>query len=88
MTHLSKPKRIKNVRLLNRIRNNGYNRCQICGTIPSQTHHIDTVGRGGDDTADNIVRLCFTHHKEAHNAELTEDYLRELAQERIKEEGE
>lgn len=86
---IPKPKRIKDPKLLKRIRHNGYNRCQICGERPSQTHHIKTVGSGGDDVSENIVRLCeWTCHPEVEEGRITQDYLRELALQRIREEGE
>lgn len=85
---IPKPKRIKNPKLLKRIRDNDYNRCQVCGKRPSQTHHIKTVGSGGDDVSENIIRLCDKHHRETHDGHHEADYLRALAVKRIKEEGE
>ncbi|UWG96820.1 HNH endonuclease [Dehalobacter sp. DCM] len=86
---LSKRKRIKNPKLLDRIRHNGYNRCQICGEIPSEVHHIDSKGAGGDDISENLVRLSkWVYHPMAHAGKLDKDYLRALALKRIEEEGE
>lgn len=87
-THLLKPKRINNKDLLKRIRHNGYKRCQICGTIPGQTHHIKPKGSGGNDVSENIVRLCDKHHRETHDGNISAEYLYELALKRIREEGE
>jgi hypothetical protein len=86
---IPKPHRIVNKDLLKRIKNNGI--CQIPGCYgfqPYEPHHIKSKGSGGDDVSENIVRLCFDHHRQAHNAKFDKEYLRELALQRIREEGE
>lgn len=86
---IEKPKRIKDTKLLDRIRNNGYSRCQVCGQRPSQTHHIKSKGSGGGDVSENIVRLCFICHGHAHRSKPVSDAeFYELALKRIEEEGE
>ncbi len=85
---IPKPKRIKNKKLLDHIRHNGYNRCQICGTIPSQTHHIKSKGSGGYDISENIVRLCTKCHIKAHAGKYPDSTFIWLAYDRIREEEE
>ena len=60
---LSKPKRVKNRKLLDKIK---AGRC-ICqsGCYGKMTpSHITTVGNGGGDTPDNVVAMCMNHHSE------------------------
>lgn len=84
---IPKLKRIEDPKLLKRIRHNGYNRCQICGARPSQTHHLQSVGARGNDESTNIIRLCFKCHTQAHSGEIDKEKLHELALKRIREEG-
>lgn len=58
-----KPKRIVNKKLLKDTSNNP---CTVCGTYPSDPHHIKTRGSGGGDTASNLLALCRVHHVEIH----------------------
>src|ERR1019366_1561784 len=42
-------------------------RCQSCGCIEGlQVHHIEPRSRLGDDTAENLIALCFLCHQKAH----------------------
>ena len=41
-------------------------RCIICGWVPSDPHHVKTVGSGGDDVESNLLALCRKHHTEIH----------------------
>ena len=36
------------------------------GNAYCEVHHIEPLGEGGDDTAENAVCLCAAHHREAH----------------------
>jgi hypothetical protein len=36
------------------------------GNFYCEVHHIEPLGEGGDDSADNAVCLCAAHHREAH----------------------
>ncbi len=57
--------RIKNGALLRTYRGKP---CEICGSTETTVgHHIKTVGSGGDDIKENIVALCFIHHREIHD---------------------
>lgn len=85
---IPKPHRIKNEPLLKRIKNNGPCQMPECQNGDIDPHHIKTVGSGGNDESENIVRLCWQHHVRAHSGELKKDYLRELSLKRIEEEGE
>ena len=49
--------------------------CQICykkygpkSQNPVQAHHIDKLSEGGKDHSDNLIVLCFKHHKRLHFA--------------------
>lgn len=38
--------------------------CIACITpIAVEAHHVTTVGAGGDDVPENVMPLCFTHHR-------------------------
>lgn len=41
-------------------------------------HHIKTRGSGGDDTLENLITLCATHHYYAHQRVLKAERLREI----------
>lgn len=42
--------------------------CVACGVDPGgQAHHVKTRGSGGGDTADNLMPLCFEHHRQWHD---------------------
>lgn len=32
--------------------------CEVCGRAGTSLHHLKTRGSGGDDTPDNVIRLC------------------------------
>lgn len=58
-----KPKRITNPGLLEYIKTLP---CLCCTGVPSDPHHVKTVGSGGDDTVENVMPLCRIHHTEWH----------------------
>lgn len=35
--------------------------------VRSHPHHVISRGHGGDDTATNLLPLCFRHHREIHD---------------------
>lgn len=39
--------------------------CHCYGTTVA--HHIKTKGAGGDDSVENLIPLCTSHHQEIHN---------------------
>lgn len=44
--------------------------CRSCGAGGMNTlhiHHIKYRSRGGDDTEDNLITLCFRCHKKLHD---------------------
>lgn len=48
-----------------------HKRCSICGKTPSDLHHVDTIGMGGDrraidDSKYLKIQLCRLHHNQAH----------------------
>lgn len=40
--------------------------CSICLRLPSQVHHLKSVGAGGGDDLWNLCNLCPEHHHEYH----------------------
>lgn len=59
-----KKKRIENQKLLDEYRNRP---CEVCGLAPkSDPHHLISRGAGGDDTPENLISLCRSHHIQAH----------------------
>jgi hypothetical protein len=53
--------------------------CLLCGREPMHApHHIVTRGRLGPDAPENLVRLCRTHHGQAHDGGVTERELQGL----------
>lgn len=49
--------------------------CELCGakgfktssgSIYLESHHIQPLSDGGDDSIDNVIALCPNHHREAH----------------------
>lgn len=41
----------------------------LSGSIYLETHHIQPLSEGGDDTVDNVIALCPNHHRQAHFGE-------------------
>ena len=42
-------------------------RCQSCGCLRNlQVHHIQSRGRLGDDTEENLITLCASCHERIH----------------------
>jgi predicted restriction endonuclease len=58
-THKRDPKVVDNYRKV-------YRRCEICGVMPVEIHHIKTRGAGGNDEVQNLIALCIEHHTEVH----------------------
>jgi 5-methylcytosine-specific restriction endonuclease McrA len=47
-------------------------RCRFCNTEENlQPHHIQYVSEGGKDETNNLVTLCFEHHRAIHDGYLT-----------------
>lgn len=60
-----KKKRIVDKALLKELKGSP---CKICGsTYGSAAHHIRTKKSGGDDIDENLIALCFMHHRLAHD---------------------
>ena len=59
-----KEKKEKDPELLELYRNSP---CLICGSTPSDPHHLTTTGSGGGDNVQNLVSLCRKHHTEIHS---------------------
>lgn len=72
---MQKTKRIVNKELLEYIRKELF--CIVCGAPNPQPHHVSTKGSGGQDTADNLMPLCFREHRLWHDKGakyMTENY--------------
>ncbi len=65
-----KRKRIVDEELLETIRTLP---CIVCRTesisqpSPTQPCHVTSRGAGGDDVAENVIPMCFTHHRMQHD---------------------
>lgn len=58
-------------------------RCANCGSEDDlEIHHIVPVSLGGNDTISNLVPLCFSCHKAAHNGRDIHKYLRSTGRSR------
>lgn len=42
-------------------------RCEICGDVNAEVHHIITRGAGGTDDPENLIYLCRQHHSLIHS---------------------
>lgn len=61
---LSKPKRIRDPKLLAAYRKKP---CTVCGTRNAiDAAHIKSRGAGGDDIESNLLSLCRDHHIQQH----------------------
>lgn len=60
---LEKPKRVVNKKLIKDFQGRP---CVVCGK-PGNAHHIKSKGSSGNDTKNNLICLCFTHHREVHD---------------------
>lgn len=50
--------------------------CEICGRPCSgEPHHVITRGAGGPDLDINLIQLCGTCHRKAHNGKYKKEYL-------------
>lgn len=57
--------RIENRKLLDSYHNSA---CVACGeTQGTHAHHVRTKGAGGDDVPENLIALCFFHHRMIHD---------------------
>jgi 5-methylcytosine-specific restriction endonuclease McrA len=84
---IEKPKRIKDLKAIKKIRDQAKGFCEYCGVFkpPLHIHHIRSKGSGGSDTPDNLIALCFVCHHMAHNVSISKDRLRRIANDRIYE---
>ena len=62
--------------------------CEIptCRGVAVDIHHIEPRGIGGDpskDVIENLIALCRECHDKAEASDISKEYLRELAEERI-----
>lgn len=64
-----KPKRIENKELLKKYHKKP---CVVCGSIPSDPHHLKSRGAGGDDVETNLIALCRKCHSLIHSIGLTQ----------------
>jgi 5-methylcytosine-specific restriction endonuclease McrA len=46
-------------------------RCIICFRPYTHLHHIVPRSLGGKDEEDNLVTLCYSHHRKVHNSGAT-----------------
>ena len=53
--------------------------CVICGTMPYQYHHLTQWSETQDDSAENLVILCSSHHDEITRKILSNDTIRHFA---------
>lgn len=60
---VSKKKRIIDTELIEFIKTIP---CIICGRLPSDAHHLTSIGAGGDDIATNLMPLCRQDHSLIH----------------------
>ena len=71
-----KPKRIKLSngayrRLAEQVLKRDGNACQYCGCwTKSPPHHIKYRSQGGNDSLENLVTLCWKHHRELHDGKI------------------
>jgi hypothetical protein len=80
---LQKQKRIKDQKCIDKIRKIG--QCEIPECNSSyclQVHHIKSKGSGGNDTKNNLICLCYVHHRETHDGNISRDKLREIVRNR------
>ncbi|NRA67516.1 MAG: HNH endonuclease [Pseudobacteriovorax sp.] len=67
---LNRSKKVREIALL---RSKGH--CECCGEkgfetedgrLFLETHHIEPLSEGGDDSSENVIALCANHHRQAH----------------------
>ncbi|MFD2704202.1 HNH endonuclease [Salibacterium lacus] len=59
--------------------------CQVCGDPNIDMHHRTFRSQGGRKGYRNLVPLCPTHHREAHQSRESADYWREKARQKYGE---
>lgn len=68
--------------LVEDLRNRYSGRCQLCGWAPRsifgsdlcEGHHLRWLGRGGEDSLQNLVLLCPNHHRAVHRLDAPFDW--------------
>lgn len=68
--------------LVEALRDRYSGRCQLCGWAPRaiyrsdlcEGHHVRWLGRGGDDSLQNLVLLCPNHHRAVHRLDAPFDW--------------
>ena len=62
-----KRKRVVNRSIIEKIKSQGcvVNSIECCPQ--THAHHITSVGAGGDDSEENLIPLCFVHHRRIHD---------------------
>jgi len=58
---------------------------EISGRPAVDIHHILPKGRGGKDEIENLTALTREEHEQAHEGKLTEEYLRDKHNNKLKE---
>jgi 5-methylcytosine-specific restriction endonuclease McrA len=56
-----------------------HGKCEHCNERKiNHSHHITTVGSGGDDTVQNLIGLCWVCHTKAHAGNISKEKQREI----------
>lgn len=50
------------------------------GAIYLETHHIQPLSEGGEDSERNVIALCPNHHREAHFGEVNVEFKKQLTE--------
>lgn len=77
-----KEKRIKNQKAINDKKHN----CEYCGKKNCWTnkHHIKSKGASGNDTEENLIELCGSCHRKAHDGIIKKQELLKIIKNRRK----
>lgn len=77
-----KVKRIKNQKVINDKKHN----CEYCGKKNCWTnkHHVKSKGASGNDTEENLIELCGSCHRKAHDGMIEKRELLEIIRNRRK----
>ena len=77
-----KEKRIKNQKVINDKSHN----CEYCGKRNCWTnkHHVKSKGASGNDTEENLIELCGSCHRKAHDGMIKKQELLEIIRNRRK----
>lgn len=75
-----KEKRIKNQKVINDKSHN----CEYCGKKNCWTnkHHVKSKGASGNDTDENLIELCGSCHRKAHDGIIKKEELLEIIRNR------